>query len=54
MAYNLNGEHQGNEPRDRPHEMFDILNPMKLDAKNMGGREYDQGASQGNIDIGGG
>ena len=54
VAYDLNGEHQGNQPRDRSHEVFNIFNPMKLDAKYMSGCENDQSASQGNIDVGGG
>ena len=51
VAYDFNGEHQGNEPWNRSQEVLNIFGPMKLDTKNMGCRENDQGASQGDIDI---
>jgi hypothetical protein len=41
VAYDLNGKHQWNQPRDRSHEMLNIFYPMKFDAKNMGGSEND-------------
>ncbi len=52
VAYDLNGKHQGDEPRDGPQKVFYIFDPMELEAKNMSGCENDQGAPQSNIDVG--
>ena len=45
------GNIKGAEPQDRAEKMFEILNPWALIPTVMGGKEDDQGAGHGGVQI---